>query len=257
MNTSSLLVAYGLVLIALAISWAHRLGLEKDVLWSSLRATVQLLVMGYLLQWIFSIREAWGYFVILTLMAGIAALISGNRGRAVPRSHPIAFAGIALGSVVTFAVLYAAGVIRPEVNYIIPIGGMIIGNAMNASSLCFNRLIGEMSHQRRRIETLLALGADARQAARAAVRQTVRSAMIPTIDSMKTIGLVHLPGIMTGFLIAGGSPLEAVKFQLAVVYMIAGAAGIAVALVSLLASRQCFTRDLQLLPHLRPGLEGA
>jgi putative ABC transport system permease protein len=81
----------------------------------------------------------------------------------------------------------------------------------------------------------------------------VKAAMIPTIDTMKTVGLVHLPGIMTGFIIAGGSPLTAVKFQLAVIYMLAGATGITCLLVTLMAYRQCFTSDLQLLELFRPA----
>jgi putative ABC transport system permease protein len=123
---------------------------------------------------------------------------------------------------------------------------MIIGNSMKASSLSLNRLISEMGHQRARIETLLALGASSKQAALNAVGQSVKAAMIPTMDTMKTAGLVHFPGIMTGFIIAGGSPMTAVKFQLAIMYMVAGATGTTCLIVTLLAYRQCFTRNLQL-----------
>jgi putative ABC transport system permease protein len=116
-----------------------------------------------------------------------------------------------------------------------------------------DRLIAELGLQRPRIETLLALGATARQAALGAVGQAVRTAMIPTVDTMKTVGLVHLPGIMTGYIIAGGPPLTAVKFQLAVIYMLAGATGITCLLVTLMAYRQCFTPDLQLREQFRPA----
>ena len=132
-------------------------------------------------------------------------------------------AGIVAGSLITFAVLYYVGVIQPDARYIIPLGGMIIGNSMKAASLGLDRLISELGHQRKRIDNLLALGAGRRQASIGAVRQAVKAAMMPTIDTMKTVGLVHLPGIMTGYIIAGGSPLTAVKFQLAVIYMITGA----------------------------------
>ena len=253
MNFESLLIAYGLIVLALFVSFSHRLNLEKEILYGSLRATVQLVMVGFLLEAILKLDQKIYMALILLAMTGIAAAISGKRGRKIPQAAGIAFVGILAGSVVTFGVLAAAGVIGPEAKYIIPLGGMIIGNSMNASSLSLNRLIGELGHQRQRIETLLALGANARQASEWAVRQSVRSAMIPVIDSMKVIGLVHLPGIMTGFIIAGGSPLEAVKYQLAIVFMIAGTASLTCMIVTLLAARRCFSSELQLLDTFRPS----
>ena len=132
--------------------------------------------MGFLLEWILKIDNYVYLGLILLAMAGIAATISGKRGRKIPHATGVALTGILIGSVITFAVLAGAGVIGPEAKYIIPLGGMIIGNSMNASSLAMNRLIGELGHQRKRIETLLALGANARQASEWAVRQSVRSA---------------------------------------------------------------------------------
>ncbi len=246
MNFETLLWVYALVALTMGLSFSRNLGIEGDLFKSSLRATVQLVLMGFILQWIFTIKEAASFFLILLFMTCVGAIISGNRGKAIPNSRVIAFIGIGLGSLVTFTVLYTAGVIRNEANYIIPIGGMIIGNAMNASSLAMNRLIGELDHRRRHIENLLALGGSARQAGEESARQALKAALIPTLDTMKTIGLVHLPGIMTGFLIAGGSPLEAVKFQIAIVYMIAGTAGIASTVVVLLGVRQCFEGDLRM-----------
>ncbi len=252
MSIESLLLAYGLIAIALFISWHNKLTLEKEVVYGSIRATVQLILMGFLLEMILTIDNYVYLALILLAMTAIAATISGKRGHKIPHAFGIAFTGILIGSVITFAVLAGAGVIGPEAKYIIPLGGMIIGNSMNASSLSLNRLIGELGHQRKRIETLLALGANAQQASEWAVRQSVRSALIPVIDSMKVIGLVHLPGIMTGFIIAGGSPLEAVKYQLAIVFMIAGTASLTCMIVTLLAARRCFSSELQLLDTFRP-----
>jgi len=253
MTIESLMIAYGLIAIVLFISWHNRLTLEKEVVYASLRATVQLVIMGFLLEMILTIDNYFYLGLILLVMAAVAATISGKRGGKIPHATGIAFTGILIGSVITFAVLALAGVIGPEAKYIIPLGGMIIGNSMNASSLSMNRLIGELGHQRKRIETLLALGANARQASEWAVRQSVRSALIPVVDSMKVIGLVHLPGIMTGFIIAGGSPLEAVKYQIAIVFMIAGTASLTCMIVTLLAARRCFSSDLQLLDTFRPS----
>ena len=247
MQNSSLFYAYGLVLAAVGISYYNHLKIERDLVLSSLRATLQLIAVGFILEAVLTLTQPLYLLGILLFMCGVAGIISGRRGKAIPRAHAIAFIGITVGSGFTFAGLYAAGVIQPEARYAIPLGGMIVGNAMKASSLALDRLTSELSHQRRQIETLLALGGTSAQAVAGAVRQSVKAALIPTIDTMKTVGLVHLPGIMTGFIIAGGSPLTAVKYQLAVIYMIAGATALTCLCVTFLAYRQCFTRDAQLL----------
>lgn len=163
MEYKNLILAYGLILLMLGLSFANTLKLEKDIVFSSIRATVQLIIMGFLLEMIFKIQQPVYFLFILIAMTGVAAMISGKRGEAIPSSRVIVV-GIAIGSLLTFSLLYVAGVVKPEAHYVIPIGGMIIGNAMNASSLAMNRLIGEMGHQRKQIETLLSLGASARQA---------------------------------------------------------------------------------------------
>ncbi len=246
MEFEILLWVYALVALTIGLSFSNKLGIERDLFFSSLRATVQLVLMGFILKGVFALEEPYWFFLILLFMTCVAAIISGNRGSAIPNARYIAFIGIGLGSGITFLVLFTTGVIQNEAHYIIPIGGMIVGNAMNATSLAMNRLISEVDHQRNRIESLLALGGNSRQAGEEAARQAMKSALIPTIDSMKTIGLVHLPGIMTGFLIAGGSPLDAVKFQIAIVYMIAGTAGISCTVVVLLGVRCCFEGNLRL-----------
>ena len=255
MQTQSLFLAYALVATAFAISWYHHLKIERDLLLSSLRATLQLIAVGFILEALLAVKQPLALFGILLFMCVVAGMVSGGRGKQIPHARRIAFAGIALGSGCTFATLYAAGVIQPEARYAIPLGGMIVGNAMKASSLGLNRLIAEMSHRRHEVETLLALGATASQATAEAVRASVKAALVPTIDTMKTVGLVHLPGIMTGFIIAGGSPLTAVKYQLAVIYMIAGATAITCLLVTLLAARQCITSDLRLHDTFRSADE--
>jgi putative ABC transport system permease protein len=257
MEYQSLLMAYGLVGVALAISAFHHLRMERDIVWSSLRATVQLTLMGFVLEALFRIERPEWLFLVLLCMCGVAGWTAGARGAAIPQARAIAIVGIVFGSFCTFAVLYAAGVIRPEPSYILSLGGMIIGNSMKACSLALNRLTSELGHQRQRIETLLALGANARQATLDAVRQSVKASLIPTVDSMKTVGLVHLPGIMSGYIIAGGAPLTAIKYQLAVMYMLAGAAAITCFITTLLAYRRCFNDHLQLLRVFRPGESSA
>ncbi|MEC7640539.1 MAG: iron export ABC transporter permease subunit FetB [Nitrospinota bacterium] len=252
MNIESLVLAYGLVIAAFLISYFNDLKLEWDLVYSSARGTVQLILMGFILQAVLEIDRMDYLLSILVFMCGVAGFVSGKRGEKIPHAAWVAFAGIAVGSFSTFFLLYFAGVIQQDAQYVIPLGGMIIGNAMRASSLTLNRLTGELENQRPRVENLLALGANARQASTIPVRQAVRAAMIPTIDTLKTVGLVHLPGMMTGFMVAGGSPVLAVKYQLVIMYMISGATAITCLIVTLLAYRQCFTPHLQLTPSFRP-----
>ena len=253
MRIESLLLAYGLIVGAILIAYYNHLKLERDLIFDSFRGTAQLIIMGFVLEFILKFERMEALLVILLIMCAVAAGVSGKIGDKIPGAFWTSFAGIGVGSAITFLVLYAAGIIPPKAQYVIPLGGMIIGNAMKAVSLTLNHLTGELENQRARIETLLALGASARQAADTPVRQSIRAAMIPTIATLRTVGIVHIPGIMAGFIIAGGSPLEAVKFQLAVVYMIVGATGIACLITTLLAFRRCFNADLQLLPSFRPS----
>ena len=253
MKIESLLLAYGLIVVAILISFYNQLKLEQDLIIDSFRATVQLIIMGFALEFILKVERLEFLLIVLLIMCGIAAMVSVKLGDKIPGVFWTSFAGIGIGSSITFVVLYVAGVIPPKAQYIVPIGGMIIGNAMRAVSLSLDNLTNALANQRERIESLLALGANARQATKNHVRNAVRVAMIPSITTLKTVGLVHIPGIMTGFIIAGGRPVEAVKLQLVIVYMIVGVSGIACLITTLCACRQCFNSNLQLLPQFRPS----
>ena len=221
--------------------------LERNLALDSLRATIQLILVGFILEFILRIGRLDALILILLFMCAVASAVASKEGRKIPRVYGASFVGIITGSSITFIILYSVGIIPPEARYIIPLGGMIVGNAMKAVSLALNHLVGELENKRGRIETLLALGAGPRQACAEPLQESVRSAMIPTIAMLKTVGLVHLPGIMTGFIIAGGSPVLAVKYQLVVIYMIVGTTGVACLITTLIAYRQCFNKDLQLL----------
>ena len=251
MRVDSLLLAYGLIVTAILISYYNHLKLERSLIIDSFRATFQLIAMGFVLEFILKMERLDGFILILAVMCAVASAVSGKIGRKIPGAFWVSFAGIGIGSTVAFGALYFAGIIPPEGRYIIPLGGMIVGNTMKAVSLSLNHLIREFEGQRAQIETLLALGANTRQASANSLRHSVRSAMIPTITTLKTVGLVHLPGVMAGFIIAGGSPVVAVKYQLVVMYMIVGATGIACFVSVLLAYRRCFNKDMQLLPTFR------
>ena len=246
MENQALVFSYILVMGTIGLSWLNQMHLEKEIILSSLRATGQLIVAGFLLTVIFEIEQIEIFSFILLFMCLVAARISGGRGKEIPSSYSIAFVGILIGSLLPFTLLCIVGVIQMDARFMIPLGGMVIGNSMKASSVALNRLVAEVGHQRSQIETLLSLGASVRQAARTVITPAIKAGLIPTLDTMKSVGLVHLPGIMTAYIIAGGDPMTAVKFQLAIIYMLAGTSGLTCLVVTLLAYKKCFNKQLQL-----------
>jgi putative ABC transport system permease protein len=242
-----LAVALVLIGITVVLSRLERLGLEKDLLVATVRAFVQLMAVGYVLQAIFNANK-W-YWVLLTLavMTAVAGYTAAERSKDIPHARRIAILSVGIGGLGTLAILVGLGIIQAAPRYVIPISGMILGNSMNGAALAMNRLSAEIKLRRSQIEAALALGATSRQAVDPALKAASRAAMIPNINSMLTVGIVSLPGMMTGQIIAGQAPTEAVRYQIVVVYMITAAVTVASLAAALRAYRQFFTKDHQLL----------
>ncbi|MHB1000366.1 MAG: ABC transporter permease [Armatimonadota bacterium] len=242
-------IAISLVLIAITIilSQIERLGLEKDLLVSTVRSFAQLMAVGYVLQTIFNANE-W-YWVLLTLavMTIVAGYTAAQRCRDIPKAKWIAVLSISIGGLGTLLILVTLGIIEAAPWYVIPVSGMILGNSMNGASLAMNRISSEIKLRQAQIETALALGATSRQAADPAIKAASRAAMIPNINTMMTVGIVSLPGMMTGQIIAGQAPSEAVRYQIVVGYMITAAVTFVSLQAALWSYRQFFTKEHQLI----------
>src|ERR671910_61137 len=173
-------------------------------------------------------------------------LAARGRAQAVPRATgPIALA-LAVAAGVRLGLVLAFGVFEPEARYLVPVGGMVIGNSMTAVAVTLNRLADEVHDRRREIEAVLALGATSAQAARATVARSLRSGMIPLVDSTKTTGIVFFPGTMVGMLVAGAAPVDAVRLQLVLLWVLLGAVALAGLLAVSLGYRAFFTDAHQL-----------
>jgi putative ABC transport system permease protein len=240
-------LALALVAVAGVISRWQQADLEKDLLVASVRAFIQLIAIGYVLELVFNQDNPVWTTLLLVVMIVIAARTSGKRGKLTPHAAWIALASIGLGSVLTLATLIVSGVFAYVPEAIIPIGGMIIGNAMTTASQVMNRMSDDLLDNRLQIESKLALGATSRQSSLVQFRRALRNAMIPHIDTTKTVGLIKLPGAMTGMILAGASPLEAVQLQLIVMYMLVGSVTFTGLAAAYLTSRACFTHAHQLL----------
>jgi putative ABC transport system permease protein len=241
-------VAAALVLVALALllSWRQRLDLERDLLIASLRAFVQLTAIGFVIALILDADRPIWVLLMLAAMLTFAAFTAARNVRVVPGALWLMVVALGLASVTTLGVMVLLGIVPTGARYVIPIGGMIIGNTMNVASVTALRIVQDAGTQRGRIEAALALGAEPRTAAHGIIRQAVRLAMVPIIDSTKTMGIVFLPGAMTGMILAGAPPLEAVRLQVVVMFMLIAATGLAATTVTWLMPSRLFTPQQQL-----------
>lgn len=238
------------VAVALFISLWKKLGLEKDLLIGTVRSAIQLFLIGYVLHFIFNSSHFLLLFFIVMLMTVVAAWNAGKRGARLPGVYWRVFISIFSTEVLTIGLLLMLGIIPATSQYIIPISGMTIGNAMVVASLFLNQMHREMEAGKPEVETLLTLGASPKQAIHALLKRAVKASMIPTIDGMKTIGIVQLPGMMTGMIVAGASPLEAVRYQILITFAFASSAALTSMMLALLSYRLWFNGQDALRSHI-------
>jgi len=243
-----------LILINGAISLVLKLGLERRLAVAALATVVQLLLIGFVLDWIFRVNRWYvvlGLMVLMTIIAGSAAI----------RRTQLRYPGIWLSSIIsvwasswlmTSLALFVIVPVQPwySPQYAIPLLGMILGNTLNGISLGLDRLGGELAAKRAQVEALLALGATRWEAARRPIQEAVRTGLIPIMNSMMVVGIVSLPGMMTGQILAGASPLEAVKYQIVIMFLIASGTALGTVSVVLLSYRRLFNSSHQFLYHL-------
>ena len=241
-------VAATLVLVALAaaVSLWRRAELEQDLGVAVLRSFLQLTAVGYVIQAIFDSDSLWLVAGLLAGMVSFGSFTARGRAKAVPGAlGPIALA-LSAAAVVTLGLVLALGVFDAEPRYLVPVGGMVIGNSMTTAAVALNRLADEVRGQAGLIEATLALGATARDASRGIVTRSLRSGMIPLIDSTKTTGVVFFPGTMVGMLVAGAEPLDAVRLQLILLWALLGSVALAALIAVSLGYRGFFTPAHQL-----------
>lgn len=245
-----LTLAYGLVLVAIALARFRKIGQEGQMLWASVRMVFQLFAVGYLLHFVFEVKSPLPVIAILLAMAGFSLQVMGGRIRhKMPRFYRVVGSSIFIGcGGVTFIFCGLVVGYAPwyDPRYLIPLAGMIIGNSMNGASLAAERLATKISGRREEIESALCLGATSRQASDEALRSAFRAAMIPTMNTMAAMGIVSLPGMMTGQILSGTDPMVAVRYQIAIMCAITGAVAITSYLIILQGYRHYFTVAHQL-----------
>lgn len=248
MSTTALALTGLLLLFPIIVSYKEKLHIIKDLLIATLRAVVQLVILGYLLHFIFGVNQKW---LLLIFVLIIVINASWNTiSRASPVMHHvfwISFMSIFVGVALPLVGVILTGAIQFKPNEVIPIAGMLGSNGLIAINLAYQNLDKEFVKEMSQIEAKLALGATPKLSSKATIRNSIKTAIVPTIDSVKTYGIVSIPGMMTGLILGGVAPLEAVKFQLMVVFIHATATIMSALIATYLSYKQFFNHRDQLI----------
>ncbi|AVQ98080.1 iron export ABC transporter permease subunit FetB [Oceanobacillus iheyensis] len=247
MSYLSLAITLIFVIIPLVLSKTLNLGLEKDTLIATVRSIIQLLAVGYVLQFVFESEHL--IYILLMIILMIAAATQNARKKGVQ------IKGITWKLILTFftveiltqGILLGLSITPATAQYIIPISGMVIGNSMVLSILFLNRFISEVESKSKDTELILSLGGTPKQAVHKQLVTSIQASTIPTIESQKTIGLVQLPGMMSGQIIAGADPLQAVLFQLLILFLLLTTAVVTSIMLGYLSYPTLFNERMQFL----------
>lgn len=235
------------VVIPLLLSKNLRLGLEKDTIVATIRSIIQLLAVGYILKFVFDADNMLYIVLMVTLMIGAATQNARKKGKAIEGITWKIAVTLVFVEVLTQSILLGFHIVPPTAQYIISISGMVVGNSMVLSILFLNRFIAEVDTHREETELILSLGGTPIQAIHRQLITAIKSSMIPTIESQKTIGLVQLPGMMSGQIIAGADPMQAVQFQLLIIFLLLTTAAVTSVLLGFLSYPSLFNQQMQLL----------
>ena len=235
-----------LVAVAIAVSLWRRADVERDIGVAVVRAFVQLTAVGYVIQLIFDQEGLALVAILLAVQVAVGAYTARARARSVPGALWPLLLALTLAGYGTVGLTVALGIFEAEPQALVPVGGMVVGNAMTAAAVALNRLGDDISRRRGEIEAALALGATWRQAVNPIARRSLASGLMPLVDQTKTTGLISFPGIMVGMLLAGAEPVDAVRLQLILLYILLGSVAISGLVAVTLGSRGFFTPAHQL-----------
>ena len=252
-----LVCAAGFMVVAALISWKFELGQTKNIAVSTVRCFLQLLACGFLLGYLFQLQTWWLVIVVLLCMVAAATQIATSRVKNSVRGLRVpVFASILLSSLVVLFIV-VDGVVHANPWYnareVIPIAGMIIGNAMSSTAVAIDRLFNDMDARQDEIFSLVALGATPREAAYPSIKASIGAGMTPTLATMSAAGIVSIPGMMTGQVLAGADPLAAAKYQILMLMVITAANAITIMMACFLTYKKRFAEKGY---YLEKGLRG-
>lgn len=242
----SLALVFGLVLVAISISQKEKLGLTKDIFMAVVRTVFQLIFVGYILKFIFQASNMFLSFAMVLIILYNASVQANKRNPNSKKSllHP--FLALLASTGLTLTILVLSGAIQFIPSQVIPISGMLASNAMTAIGLSYRAMYKSFTDNRQQVLEKLSLGATVKLASQDILREAIKTGMQPTIDSAKTVGLVSLPGMMSGLIFAGVDPVHAIRYQIMVMFMLLSATSLASVIASYVAYQTYFTDKAQL-----------
>lgn len=238
-----------LIVIALIIDYKEKLELGKDILIAAVRAVIQLFIIGYVLGYIFELDNIIVTSTMVLFIITNAAYHASLRANKIKHAFKISLAAIGVGTLVSLLVLLLSGALKWTPSQVVPITGMLASSAMTAIGVGYRTMHSKYTDQRQQVLERLALGATANQASKTIIRESIKSALAPSIDSTKTVGLVSLPGMMSGLMFAGVNPTEAIRYQIVVMFMMIATTAFSTMISSYLAYRSYFNDQTQLISH--------
>ncbi|KAJ7548633.1 hypothetical protein O6H91_07G020500 [Diphasiastrum complanatum] len=241
------LVSFAPVVLSIAVSRKLQIGLERDIQKAAIRSFIQLLALGFSIKFFIETKQILWSCVGIIFMVLFAGRTAGKRAKRLPKSRSIATISLAFGALGIVVLMTFLGIFPLNPWFIIPTAAHVIGHSMAMLGGTMNSIHREIRLHRQQIEAALALGATPQQAVRSHVKRAFSVGMGPMVDEVKAMGLVTLPGNMTGMLMGGAGPLEAVKLQLQVINVVLGAAALSCLISSTLGWRSYFTEQHQLL----------
>ncbi|MGG3853410.1 iron export ABC transporter permease subunit FetB [Caldifermentibacillus hisashii] len=240
------------VLIPLILSKTLNLGLEKDSIIAVVRSIIQLLTVGYILHFVFTSNDYLYIILMIGLIIGAATANARKKGTSIPGITGKLIFTFLFVELLTQGILLGFGITPPTAQYMIPISGMMVGNSMVLAILFLNRFASEVHAYEEEIELILSLGGTPKQAIHRQLITAIKASTIPTIESQKTMGLVQLPGMMSGQIIAGADPIQAVQFQLLVLFLLLTTAVITSVLLGFLSYPTLFNQRMQRVKEVNP-----
>jgi len=235
------------VAIPLILSKTLRLGLEKDTIIATVRSIIQLLIVGYILKFVFDSESKVYIFLMVVLMIVAATQNARKKGKKIKGITWKIVVTLVVVEALTQGILLGLKIVPPTAQYIISISGMVIGNSMVLSILFLNRFMAEIEDHQDQTELILSLGGTPKQAVNNQLINSIKASMIPTIESQKTMGLVQLPGMMSGQIIAGADPIQAVQFQLLILFLLLTTAAVSSISLGFLSYPTLFNNRMQFL----------
>ncbi|WP_438832099.1 ABC transporter permease [Streptococcus pluranimalium] len=242
----SLVLAFGLVLLAMGISAKEKLGLGKDMAIAVVRTVIQLVLVGFVLKYIFQVNNIFLTFAMVMVIIFNASRQAQSRNPNKIKYLWQSWVALLLSTIITLGILIASGAIKAVPSQIVPISGMIASNSMVAIGLSYRAMHSLFTDQRQQVLERLSLGAPVKMASLSILRQAIKTGVQPTIDSARTVGLVSLPGMMSGLIFAGVDPVYAIKYQIMVMFMLLAATSLGSVIASYFAYKTYFNEKMQL-----------